>query len=119
VRACPAMRNEGRLRNEANKSFVFTLPVHRGGSGEVMGQFWPNLRTASQRRVPGNLALQFQGPKRWTAWGTLRRLPPATRGRAGGLYGENWIEDVKIRLFLDNVGSQNARMLLPGFLGFN
>jgi hypothetical protein len=26
----PAMRNEDRLRNEANKSFVFTLPVHRG-----------------------------------------------------------------------------------------
>src|SRR5208283_5564800 len=41
--------------------------------------------------------------------GTLRRLPRATKERAGGLYGENWREDVKIRLFLDRMGFTEAR----------
>jgi hypothetical protein len=35
------------------------------------------------------------------------------------LYGENWREDVKIRLFLDNVRSQSAIMPWAGFLRFN
>jgi hypothetical protein len=35
------------------------------------------------------------------------------------LYGENWREDVKIRLFLDNVRSQSAIMPRAGFLRFN
>ena len=35
------------------------------------------------------------------------------------LYGENWREDVKIRLFLDNVRSQSAIMPGARFLRFN
>ena len=35
------------------------------------------------------------------------------------LYGENWREDVKIGGFLDNIGSQRARIPLAGFLGSN
>jgi hypothetical protein len=61
--------------------------------------------------------MPLQG-KGMTTWG-LRRLPRATKEWAGGLYGENWREDVKIHLFIDNVSSQSARMPLAGFLGFN
>jgi hypothetical protein len=35
------------------------------------------------------------------------------------LYGENWREDVKIRLFLDNVRSQSAIIPRAGFPRFN
>ncbi len=35
------------------------------------------------------------------------------------LYGDNWREDVKIRLFLDNVRSQSAIMPRAGFLRSN
>ena len=75
---CPATRDEGRLRNEANKSFVFSLPVPRGVRETCGARFGPSLRTASQRRVPGNLDLALQGPKNGRL-GTLRRLPHATK----------------------------------------
>ena len=34
LKACPAMRNEGGLRNEPNKPLVFSLPVYSGVRGQ-------------------------------------------------------------------------------------
>jgi hypothetical protein len=64
--------------------------------------------------MPGNLA-PLQGPTN-DHLGTLRRLPHATK-EAGGLYGENWREDVKIHLFLDNVGSRAREYRCRDFWG--
>jgi hypothetical protein len=44
-----------------------------------------------------------------TTWGLCAVCPELHKEMAGGLYGENWREDVKIRLFLDRMGFTEAR----------
>ena len=70
---CPAKRNAGRLRNEANKSFCFQSAGIQRGSKEVRGEVRPKFANSFQRRVTA-----------------LRRLPHATkRNKEGGFIESN------------------------------
>jgi len=55
-----------------------------------------------------NLALALQGLKNDHLRGLCADCHVRQRSRAGGLRGDNWREDVKIRLLLANVASENA-----------
>ena len=55
---CPAVRNEGRLKNDAIFPFVFSLPVYREFERSDVVSFYPSLRARIYAVVPGRARLQ-------------------------------------------------------------
>src|ERR1035437_5967162 len=99
-------------------SHLFSVPAPKGTREKRGGEVWPKFANCFSEAGAGKSSPCPCKGQRMTAWGLCAVRNMRQRRRAGGLCGENRREDVKIRLFIDNVGSQSATMPLPGFLGF-